>query len=57
MELCLRFCESEIEYWAERYIECQKLSSRKAEHFLIERKICIQRKGFMTLTDHNPSDA
>ena len=51
MELCLRFCESEIEYWAERYIECQNLSSRKEEHFLIERKSCIQQKGFMTLKE------
>ena len=48
MELCLRFCESEIGYWAIRYIESQKLSSRKAEQNLIERKVCINRKGFMT---------
>ena len=46
MELCLRFCESEIEYWAERYIECQKLSSRKAEHFLIERQDLYSAKRF-----------
>ena len=48
MDLCLRFNESEIRDWAERYRQCQKMTSRKAEHFLIERKICIQRKGFMT---------
>ena len=51
MDLCLRFCKSEIEYWAERYIQCQSLRSRKAEDFLIERNICIQRKGFMTLKE------
>ena len=51
MELCLQFSESEIEYWAERYIQCQSLRSRKAEDFLIERNICIQRKGFMTLKE------
>lgn len=40
-----------IKYWANRYIECQNLSSRKNEQNLIERKICIQRKGFMTLKE------
>ena len=51
MELCLRFCESEIECWAERYIQCQKLRSRKWEENLIERKNCIQKCKAMTLDE------
>ena len=51
MELCLRFNKSEIRHWAERYTECQNLLSRKNEKNLIGRKICIQRKGFMTLNE------
>ena len=51
MELCLRFNDSEIRHWAERYTECQNLLSRKNEKNLIGRKICIQRKGFMTLNE------
>ena len=51
MDLCLRFCESEIEYWADRYIQCQKLSSRRREQSLIERKGSIQREKCMTLDE------
>ena len=51
MDLCLRFNKSEIRHWAERYTECQNVYSRKDERNLIERKICIQRKGFMTLKE------
>lgn len=51
MDLCLRFCESEIEYWAERYIQCQKVSSRKWEQHLIERKKDIRREECMTLDE------
>ncbi|MDE0087093.1 MAG: hypothetical protein OXU23_15335 [Candidatus Poribacteria bacterium] len=51
MDLCLRFCESEIEYWAKRYIQCQKLRSRKWEQSLIERKDSIQRENNMTLDE------
>ena len=50
MDLCLRFPESEIEYWAKRYIQCQKLRSRKREKSLIERKNSIQHEGCMSLT-------
>lgn len=51
MDLCLRFPESKIEYWAERYIQCQKLSSRNWEQSLIERKDDIQCKKYMTLDE------
>ena len=51
MQLCLRFCESEIEYWAERYCLCQKLSSRKWEQDLIKRKDSIQKYEEMTLDE------
>ena len=51
MELCLRFCESEIEYWAERYSQCQKVSSRQWEQELIERKDDIQKCKAMTLDE------
>ena len=51
MELCLRFCESEIEYWAERYIQCQKVSYRKREQKLIDRKDSIQTCKAMTLDE------
>ena len=51
MNLCLRFCESEIEYWAKRYVQCQKLRSQKWEESLIERKFCIQRREYMTLDE------
>ena len=51
MDLCLQFCESEIEYWAERYIQCQKLSSRQWEETLIERKNRIQKREAMILDE------
>lgn len=51
MDLCLRFCESEIEYWADRYVQCQKLRSRKWEQTLIDRKDGIQKRGAMTLCE------
>ena len=49
MNLCLR--ESEIEYWAERYVECQKLSSRQSEQSLIECKNRIQKCEAMALEE------
>lgn len=51
MDLCLRFCESEIEYWADRYVQCQKLRSRKWEQTLIDRKDGIQKRRAMTLCE------
>ena len=51
MELCLRFCESEIGYWAERYIQCQKVSSQKWEESLIDRKDNIQKCKAMNLDE------
>jgi len=59
MQLCLRFCESEIEYWAERYCLCQKLSSREWEQDLIKRKDSIQKYEEMCTAienlDHTPN--
>ena len=49
MELCLRFNESEIRHWAERYRECQNLRSRQTEDNLIGREDGIQKRGAMTL--------
>ena len=51
MDLCLRFNESEIKDWAERYRQCQKLRSRQWEQTLIERKGSIQRERCMTLDE------
>lgn len=51
MDLCLRFCESEIEHWAGRYVQCQKVSSRKWEKHLIDRKDSIQKCEAMTLDE------
>ena len=51
MDLCLRFNESEIRHWAERYRQCQKLRSRQWEQTLIERKGSIQRERCMTLDE------
>ena len=51
MELCLRFCESEIEHWVERYTQCQKVSSREWEQNLINRTDSIQKRKAMTLDE------
>jgi len=51
MDLCLRFSESEIEYWAEHYTQCQKVRSRKWEQTLIKRKRNIQSQKCMTLDE------
>ena len=51
MELCLRFSELDIEHWAERYIQCQKLSSRQWEETLIDRKDHIRKCEAMTLDE------
>ena len=51
MELCLQFSESDIEHWAERYVDCQPLSARQCEQTLIGRKQSIGRAKCMTLNE------
>ena len=49
MDLCLRFNESKIRHWAERYTGCQNVRSRQWEETLIKRKDDIQKREEMTL--------
>ena len=45
MELCLRFHESEIGYWATRYIETQRNSDRREERAVIDLRCEVQGRG------------
>ena len=45
MDLCLRFSESELGYWASRYLGCQRLKDQENEKRLIELKASIQQNG------------
>ena len=45
MELCLRFHESEIGYWATRYIETQRKSDRRKEREVIALRCEVQGRG------------
>ena len=48
MDLCLRFHESEIGYWAGRYLDRQSLREQENEKRLIGLKETIQENGEMT---------
>ena len=47
-EMTLRFCESEIGYWAERYTDRQREANRQREEQLGDLKAEIQARGYMT---------
>ena len=44
----LRFCESEIDDWTNRYTECQKASNRETEEQVIGRRDDIRQRGYLT---------
>lgn len=44
----LRFCESEIDYWANRYTECQSASGRERENQVIGFRGKIQEQVSLT---------
>ena len=48
MNMRLRFCESEIDYWAERYTECQTPRGQAREQEVIGLRDGIQRRGDLT---------
>ena len=48
MEMNLRFPESEIGYWANRYTERQREKDRIKEQELIDLKPEVLRRGYLT---------
>ena len=48
MKMKLRFSESEIGYWADRYTERQRERNRTKEQQLIDLKSKIQERGYLT---------
>jgi len=48
MNMKLRFCESEIDYWTTRYTECQHEDNREREEQLIGFREKILRRGCLT---------
>ena len=44
----LRFCESEIDDWANRYTECQRESNREREEQVIGLRDDIRQRGYLT---------
>ena len=48
MKLCLRFHESEIGYWATRYIETQRKSDLRKEREMVDLRCEVQGRGFTT---------
>ena len=50
-EMKLRFCESEIDYWANRYTEFQGTYYRETEEQIIGLRDDIQRRGYLTTDD------
>lgn len=48
MNMNLRFCESQIDYWATRYTECQHEDNREREEQLIGFREKILRRGYLT---------
>ncbi|MYC74981.1 hypothetical protein F4X10_04305 [Candidatus Poribacteria bacterium] len=44
----LRFCKSKINYWANRYTECQRPDGRERENQVIELRCNIQQRGYLT---------
>ena len=53
MDLKLRFCESEIGYWANLYTERQREKDRVIETELIDLKSDIVKRGHMTRVELN----
>ena len=53
MDLKLRFCESEIGYWANLYTERQREKNRVIETELIDLKSDIVKRGHMTRVELN----
>ena len=47
MQMRLRFCESEIDYWANVYTECQHEDNREREEKLIGWRETILRQGHL----------
>ena len=48
MKMNLRFAESEIGYWANRYTERQREKDRTKEQHLIDLKPEVQSRGYLT---------
>ena len=48
MKMKLRFSESEINYWANRYTERQREKDRMKEQQLIDLKSDVQERGYLT---------
>ena len=48
MKMKLRFSESEINYWANRYTERQREKDRVKEQQLIDLKSDVQERGYLT---------
>ena len=48
MKMELRFSESEIGYWANRYTERQREKDRTKEQQLIDLKDAVLRRGYLT---------
>ena len=53
MEMRLRFSESEIGYWANRYTERQRGTDRTKEQQLIDLKDEVLRRGYLTKEELN----
>ena len=48
MEMRLRFSESEINYWANRYTERQREKDRIREQHLIDLRCDVLVRGYLT---------
>ena len=48
MKMKLRFCESKIDYWADRYTERQREKDRTKEQHLIDLKSDVQSRRYLT---------
>ncbi len=51
MKMKLRFPESEIGYWANRYTERQREKDRTKEQYLVDLKSKVQERGYLTKED------
>ena len=47
----LRFPESEISYWADRYTERQREKDQMKEQYLVDLKSTVQKHGYLTKED------
>ncbi len=48
MNMNLRFCESKIDYWANRYTERQRQENRMREQRLIDLRCDVLSRGYLT---------